>query len=535
MKIQVLFLTARSCVLEIPDGGLYETLIPWEIWLNGKYYMTTRKVITNLFGLKPDTDYRVEVSAGAGGDDPAVTAAGRPKTQAASLNIEGCEFTTLMESVTLNVRDFGAKGDASTDDTLAIQTAIAACPPDGRVLIPKGIYRFHCLQLKSNLNLCMEKGAVLSAFTDEEALPMLPGVIQTWDEKGEYNLSTWEGNPLPGRAGLISGFYADQVVLYGEGVIDGCAGFENWWRRDRIKRLPARPRLFFLNHCSNVTVQGLTFTNSPSWTIHPYFSDHLAFYGTCVKNPADSHNTDGLDPESCEDVKIIGMYFSVGDDCIAIKSGKIYMARKYGVPSQKLLVRQCLLQDGHGAVTIGSEMAGGVLDLKVEDCVFRRTDRGLRIKTRRGRGERAVVDRILFKNIRMEEVLTPIVVNSFYFCDPDGHTSYVQSREAFPVDERTPRIGSLRFEGLTCENTHVQAAYVEGLPEQKIEEVSLKDVAIRFAGEPKAGISAMTEGVTEGSRQGFFAANIKTLRMESVCIEGQSGEKLICKGVEHLL
>lgn len=98
------------------------------------------------------------------------------------------------------------------------------------------------------------------------------------------------------------------------------------------------------------------------------------------------------------------------------------------------------MENGHGAVTLGSEMAGGVVNLTVEDCIFRHTDRGLRIKTRRGRGKDAILSNIIFRNLTLDHVMTPLVVNCFYFCDPDGKTTYVQSRDVYPVDDRTPQV-----------------------------------------------------------------------------------------------
>lgn len=112
----------------------------------------------------------------------------------------------------------------------------------------------------------------------------------------------------------------------------------------------------------------------------PYFSDELLFCNLIVENPAKSPNTDGLDPESCRDVTICGVRFSLGDDCIAVKSGKIYMGRRYKTPSSNIHVYQCLMEHGHGAVTVGSELAGGVNNLIVEKCRFYHTDRGLRIR-----------------------------------------------------------------------------------------------------------------------------------------------------------
>ena len=131
---------------------------------------------------------------------------------------------------------------------------------------------------------------------------------------------------------------------------------------------------------------GVTVKNSPSWTIHPYFCENMKFLALEILNPKDSHNTDGLDPESCCHVELAGIHFSVGDDCIAIKSGKIDMGKTYKTPCEDILIRQCSMNDGHGSVVLGSEIGAGVRHLTVKDCIFNGTDRGLRIKTRRGRG-----------------------------------------------------------------------------------------------------------------------------------------------------
>ena len=274
--------------------------------------------------------------------------------------------------------------------------------------------------------------------------------------------------------------------------------------------------------------------NSPSWTIHPYFCEDISFYGMKVENPAISPNTDGLDPESCDGVKIIGMRFSLGDDCIAVKAGKIYMAEKYRTPCRNIEIRQCLLENGHGAVTIGSEMAGGVINMKVSDCLFLHTDRGLRIKTRRGRGRLAVIDDIEFRNITMDHVMTPVVINSFYFCDPDGHTSYVQQREGYEADERTPEIRKLGFYDVECTNCHVQAVYVEGLPEKKIEQLILSNVSFSFAKEAVSGVPAMSEGVEPRSKAGIFISGVKELTFADVVLEGQEGDALVLTSVDNV-
>lgn len=541
MELKLLFSTARSATIEINDGGKYHTQKKYRLTLNGEDRGTTDVVITNLFGLKPDEAYELKVyPVEAVGVTEAEVSEGIDATSACiEAALAGAEaavltFRTFSESFTLNVRAFGAKGDGETDDTLAIQTAINACPPDGRVLVPKGVYMFTCLFLKSGLKLELMKDAVLKNDGRTDRLPLLPGVIQSYDEKSEYILGSWEGNPLDQHVSLITGIGVHDVVLYGEGTVDGNASVDGWWHKSRIKASPFRPKMLFLNHCENVRLQGLLFANSPCWTLHPYFSKDLAIYGTEVHNPADSPNTDGIDPESVDGLLIYGAKLYTGDDCVAIKSGKIYMGRTYKTPSRNITIRHSLLRRGHGSITVGSEIAGGAKNVLIESCVFDGTDRGLRIKTRRGRGKDSVIDDITFRDIEMDDVLTPIVVNSFYYCDPDGHSSYVQNRELMPVDARTPEIGRLTFENIDCRGCHAAAAWIDGLPEKKIGEIVMRDVRVTFADDAKPSVPAMAEGIDACCRAGLHITNAKSVVLDNVRIFGYEGEEIVQANVDEI-
>lgn len=515
MQAKVLYQSARSVTLELSDGGRYETKKEYDLYVNGAFVKKAKTVVTSLFGLKPETQHFLEIKDG-------------------NEKVSDLYFVTEAEFVTLNVREFGAKGDGETNDTQFIQAAILACPPGGRVLVPAGIYRITSLFLKSNCKIELEKDAELRAIPDRALYPKFPGMIQSYDEKDEYNLGTWEGNPLPMFSGIITGLYVENVLIYGEGTINGFASKQDWWDRPKVMRGAFRPRLFFISHCKNITLQGIKVCNSPSWTLHPYFSEHLGFYNLAIENPSDSPNTDGLDPESCKDVEIAGVRFSLGDDCIAVKSGKIYMGRKHKTPSENIRIHQCLMENGHGAVTVGSEMAGGVKYLVVEECLFRNTDRGLRVKTRRGRGKDAVIDQIIFRDITMEGVMTPFVVNAFYFCDPDGKTEYVQSRLPQVVDDRTPYIKRLEFRNIDARDCHVAAAYFEGLPEQKIQEIEMENVKVSFTDHPKADVPAMSSGVEPCTLRGMYAGNVEKLILKNVSITGQEGQDITCEGVDGI-
>lgn len=510
MELKLVAKTSRSIVVELTDSGRYYADEKYDIQINDKV-ITTDKVVTTIHNLTPDTEYDISVK-GAG-----------------SLKVK-----TNYEFVTLNVRDFGAYGDGEHNDTNAIQCAIMACPKDSRILVPEGTYKITSLFLKSDITIELAKGAVLSAFTDRTMFPILPGMIENYEENDYYNLGSWEGNPMDTFSGIICGINAENVVITGEGTIDGCADFDNWWDNPKVRNIAWRPRLVFLNHCKNVMLHGITVQNSPSWTLHPYFSEDLRFIDIKILNPFNSHNTDGLDPESCTNVEVLGVYISVGDDCIAIKSGKIYMGKKLKKPTDKMTIRQCCMRDGHGAITVGSEIAAGVHNVSIEQCLFLNTDRGLRVKTRRGRGKDSMLDNITFSDIKMDNVMTPFVVNSFYFCDPDGKTDYVASKEPLPVDDRTPSIGRLAFKNIDAHNCHVAGAYIYGLPEQKISEVTFENINIDYAADAQSGVAAMMLGCDEGKKQGIVVHNIEHLILNNVKVTGCEGEEIVAGNIEKI-
>ncbi len=516
MQLELIFTSSRSATVLIQDGGLYHTLKPYRLLLNGEDYGTAKKTTLSLFGLWPDTAYQLDVLDG--------------ENLLASLTLR-----TRPESCTLNVRRFGAVGDGVHDDTAAIQAAILCCPEGGRILIPAGQYRVTPLFLKSHTTVEIQKDAVLQLDGDRSRFPILPGMVQTTDEQDDVNFGTWEGNPLDMFAAASTGVNVEDVVLCGQGLIDGQAQKSDWWQYHRTKRGAWRGRLLFLNHCKSITVQGLSFANSPSWNLHPYFSDDLRFLDISVTAPADSPNTDGFDPESCQNVLLLGAHFSLGDDCIALKSGKIYMGHRYQRPCKHIRIQHCLMENGHGGMTAGSEMAGGVCDVQVSHCLMRNTDRGLRIKTRRGRGKDGIIDNIVFAHVRMENVGAPFTVNCLYFCDPDGHSAWVQSREPAPVDDSTPYVGDITFRNITVEGCGACAGYLLGLPEQPVERLTLENCSFTFNPDAKPMAPVMAEGIQPCLNQGLVASYVKELVYRDVRMEGQQGPEMVCEQVGRVV
>ena len=507
MNFNVIFLSARSLSIELVNNDIYNSKKEYEFFIDGKLYKKGIKNIISAFGLEPSKEYELKLVCDG------LTTVKKIKT---------CD-----EYVTLNVLDFGAKKDGKTLSTQFIQAAINSCPDGGRILFPKGDYLTGPLFLRSNTTIELSKGARILGDTNRAKYPILPGMILTSDANGEYNLGSWEGNPLDCFASLITGINVSNVSIIGEGTIDGNAQNSDWWVDVRTKRVSWRPRGVFLNKCNNIVLQGIKVCNTPSWNLHPYFSDNLKFIDLEIENPKDSPNTDGCDPESCKNVDILGVHFSVGDDCIAIKSGKIYMGKTYKKPCEFLNIRNCSMNFGHGSVVLGSEMSGGIKNLKVSQCLFNQTDRGLRIKTRRGRGKDAVIDGVTFENIEMDDVLTPLVINMFYFCDPDGKTEYVWSKEKLPVDERTPFLGKFVFKDINCKNVNVAAGAFYGLPEMPIEEINITNVKFNYSDNPKEGVPAMMTGLDPMKGKGLLFNYVNKVNLDNVEFNGLKDEEIV--------
>jgi len=294
-----------------------------------------------------------------------------------------------------------------------------------------------------------------------------------------------------------------------------------------------RPKGVFLSNSKHIGMQGVTVTNTPSWNLHPYFSSYIDFIDMKIISPKDSPNTDGCDPESCDYVNVIGVDFSVGDDCIAIKSGKFEMGMKYQKPTSNMTVRNCMMAYGHGAVVLGSEMSGGIKDLSVTQCYFKQTDRGLRIKTRRGRGKSGIIDGITFENIIMEDVLTPLVMNMYYFCDDDGKTPYVYSKDVHPVDDRTPYLGSFTFKHMTCMNVHAAAGFFYGLPEQPIESITLEDITFTYAENPTPEFPAMMSYIDKMKGEGLQFRFVNRVKLKDVKVVKPIGQSLVIENVKE--
>ena len=410
----------------------------------------------------------------------------------------------------LDVRDFGAAGDGKALDTAAIQACLDACSAQGggTVWVPAGAYLTGALSLQSYVTLHLDAGVRLLGSTDPAHYPIIR--------------SRWEGVDRDTYAPLLGGANLTHIAVTGRGVVDGQGAA--WWQRHRAGSLAhPRPRLISFQDCRNVRIAGITCINSPSWTVSPLRCENVTVDGITIVNPQDSPNTDGINPDSCRNVHIANCHIDVGDDCIAIKSGTEASDRSALQPCENITVTNCTMLHGHGGVVIGSEMSGSVRNVVISNCVFDGTDRGIRFKSRRGRG--GVVEDVRVTNIIMRDVLCPVTVNLYYavgvWGDPD-----VADRRPRATSDNTPTFRRIHISHVTALDARLAAGFIIGLPEKPLEDFSLSDVSVMMAPDAEAGYPEMADGLEIMQRTGFYLRNVSGLRLHSVSLQGHAGPAL---------
>jgi polygalacturonase len=413
------------------------------------------QVVLVLDALEPATDYRLDVDGFA-----AFTFCTRPCAGliVAELLPDGADHESTL----------------SLANAARLARAVAAVPHGGTLLVPPGQWTALPVALKSGMVLHLSRGAVMRAPSHWAGWPILPA-----RDAGGAMLGSWEGLPDACFAAPLHAIGANGLVIEGRGVLDGGGDRGDWWKwRKETRNGARRPRGLHLVNCSNVTLLGFTIRNAASWTIHPQGCRGLSAYGLTIEAPHDSPNTDGFNPEMCRDVVLEGVRFSVGDDCIAVKAGKRGPSGEgdHLSETRDITVRHCLMERGHGGVVVGSEMSGGVHDVTVEDCEMRGTDRGLRLKTRRGRG--GTVSGITMRRCLLSGVQTALSANAHYHCDSDGHDPHVQSRKPAPVDDGTPLITGIHVEEVTIIDLAHAAGCFLGLPEAPVRDVRIRGLRI---------------------------------------------------------
>jgi polygalacturonase len=374
----------------------------------------------------------------------------------------------------LDVRDFGAKPDGTTKNTDAIRRTVDALVArgGGTLLVPEGRWLTGPIHLASNIRLYVaERAEILFSqdFTD-----YLPPVFTRWEGLELYNYSP-----------LIYAKDCTNVAIVGPGKLDGQG--KAWWSWKGTQKIAAakayelatsgtpvkdrvfgtvgglRPSFIQTVGCKNVLIEGVTITNGPMWTIHPLYSENVIIRK--VKVLTEGPNNDGIDPDSCRNMLIEDSSFSTGDDCIVIKSGLNEDGWRVGRPSENIVVRRVKGELGHGGVVIGSEMSGSVRNVFVDDCEFKGTDRGLRIKSMRGRG--GVVENVFYQNVKHENLRLMVVeLTTFY-----GSSTLV------PRTQTPPTFRGIHIRNVTGQGAK-QAMEIVGLPEAPIQNVDIENVDI---------------------------------------------------------
>ncbi|RAK70626.1 glycoside hydrolase family 28 protein [Hymenobacter edaphi] len=422
---------------------------------------------------------------------------------------------------TFNITKYGAVPDGLTPSTQALQQAIDACGQQGGgvVLVPRGHWRTAGLTMRSNVNLHLALGALLQFSANRADYPLIK--------------TNWEGLAAVRNQALIYGQNLENVAITGRGILDGAG--EAWWmvqkgrtpegewkqlvasggvlneKQDRwypsaqslagtkVKEAGViteekkevkdfeeikdylRPDFLVLDGCKRILLEGVTFQNSPAWTIHPMMSQDVVVRGVSVLNGPYTPNTDALDLESINRGLVENCTFSAGDDAICIKSGRNEQGRQRALPTENILVRNCTVYRGHGGFVIGSEMSGGARNIWVQNLTFIGTDIGLRFKTTRGRG--GVVENIFIENVDMKDIPGEAILFDMYYMIKDPTPQVAGSKErpvspAQPVGEGTPAFRKISMRNVTCNGART-AMLVRGLPERAIEDISLENAVLQ--------------------------------------------------------
>lgn len=462
------------------------------------------------------------------------------------------------------ITKFGAVGDGQTLNTKAINDAIDACSKSGggKVVVPAGIWLTGPIFMKDNVNLFLEKGAHIQFNKNFDDYPLIE--------------SNWEGYNQFRATSPIMGKNLKNIAITGYGIIDGAgevwrpvkkskltsnewkaltksggvvdAKGETWWpskealeaselmpklfkEKKSLKKEEAekyklffRPVLLSLIECKNVWLDGVTFQNSPAWNLHPLLCENVIVTNVNVRNPWYSQNGDGIDLESCKNSLIYNCKFDVGDDAMCMKSGRDEEGRKRARPTENVIIKDCIVYHGHGGFTIGSEMSGGVRNIKVDNCNFIGTDIGIRFKSNRERG--GIVENIWLSNIFMKDIPTDALsFNMFYggFSPTDDKPADEKSKEAkpVPVSESTPIFRNIFMNNIYCDGAK-DAIVLQGLPEMPISNIEIKNVKMNA----ERGVSI------------FDASNIKlenvSMRSNEPIINIVQSEKIYIKNFEPI-
>ncbi|MDI1247609.1 MAG: glycoside hydrolase family 88 protein [Lacunisphaera sp.] len=398
------------------------------------------------------------------------------------------------------ITSYGAQ--AGTDASAAIAAAIEACTKagGGRVIVPAGEWLTGAVTLKSNVNLHVSAGATLRWIFDPAKYPIV--------------FTRWEGVECMNYSAFIYAHGQENIAITGTGTLDGGADWDNWWSwnakskgvvkqkaaRDRLiemgeANVPVAERVFgdgsFLRpnfiqpyHCKNILIEDVTILRSPMWEIHPVLSSNITVRG--VKINSHGPNNDGFDPESCRDILVEHTVFDTGDDCIAIKSGRNGDGRRVNVPTENMVIRNCVMKDGHGGVVLGSECTGGIRNIFVENCEMDspELDRALRFKNNAVRG--GILENVFMRNVKIGRVGEAVLTIDLLY-EEGAKGAFKPIVRNVQLDNITssasPRVMFIRgFAGAEIDNIRISNSTFSGVTQTEVVthtgSVSLRNVTI---------------------------------------------------------
>lgn len=445
----------------------------------------------------------------------------------------------VIPDLRVSVKDFGGVGDGVTLNTEAFAKAMKHLSDKGggHLDVPAGIWLTGPIEILSNCDLHVTPNAVIIFDPDRDLYPIIQTVFEGLDTRrcespvhaeGARNISITGGGVLDGsgeawrmvkKSKLTDGEWRKLVASGGIVSRDGRIwypdeGFEKatmfsnmnvpsvdlteeQW--NEIKSF-LRPNMVSLRNCENVLLEDCSFQNSPCWNVHPLMCKNLIVNRVNIRNPYYSQNGDAIDVDSCENVLITNSTFDAGDDGICIKSGKDADGRRRARPCKNLIVDNCTVFHGHGGFTVGSEMSGGVENIKVSNCRFLGTDVGLRFKSKRGRG--GVVKNIYINDIYMKDILADAILFDLFYGGKSAVEAAAEKDEtvnvpALPVDETTPEFRDIYISNVCC-NGASKAMLFNGLPEMPVTNINVSDCTI-----------TADEGITLRNSQDITFKNVK--------------------------
>ncbi|MBN1783152.1 glycoside hydrolase family 28 protein [bacterium] len=387
------------------------------------------------------------------------------------------------------ITDHGAVGDGLTLNTLKIQAVIDQCAEDGggTLVVPEGVFLTGSIYLKQGVHLLIEKGGVLKGTVNPDDYPQV--------------FTRWEGEEKEWTAALVNAFGMTDVRISGEGIVDGSG--DQWmdrYPRGSRELKTGRPRLIAIQDCKDVLVSGITLKNQACWGLFILYSEDVIAENLIIRAEHDIISSDGIDVDSSTRVRITNCDIDVNDDCIAIKSGKDEDGRRVNRPAEDILVEKCLFRYGHGGVSMGSEMSGGIRKVEIRDCTVEADNWApIRFKSQPSRG--GIVEDITYRNIVLRDTRKAFEFNMAWRMVPPVK----------PPSDPLPKVRNVNI--INVSGTVDQVGDMHGLEDSPIENVVFENCTIH-------------------ARIGFKLENVKGLDLSGLTIDVEEGDAIIQKNAE---